>query len=116
MNTQITHTTTRRGGLWQPSMSALGSVTSDRIVIVRWNDDAETSLRVLEDGQAEAWHLGKRYDLKYVAGDIDTVVNYWTVRIQKRLEAKRLEDRVKGGIQLSDAGELIRQWNVDRAA
>lgn len=90
----ITHTTTRRGQSWQPSMGSLGEVGGEEITTVRWNDIAETTL-VVAGTQATVWHAGKRRDLKWIGGNHEAIVAYWTPRIQKRLESQRLRDRVR---------------------
>lgn len=83
-------------------MAGIGSVTADPVVRVCWNDARETALIVSDTGRtiiARAYHADICYELKPVAGDLETVAAYWIAAITTRLEAKRLQDRVRAGWQ-----------------
>lgn len=112
---EITHTIKRYGGIETASMSGLGSVTADPVIRVRWNDARETSLVVTDNGRtitARAYHGGIAYELKPVAGDLETVAAHWIAAITRRLQAKRLQDRVRGGVARHEIVDRLREWHT----
>lgn len=115
----LTHTIKRFGGIETASMSGLGAVAADPVVRVHWNDARETALIVSDTGRtiiARAYHAGICYELKPVAGDLETVAAHWIAAITRRLQAKRLQDRVRGGVARHEIPERLQAWNADMSA
>lgn len=120
---ELTHTIKRYGGE-VPSLGGVGGyVTVDPVVRVSWNDSASTCLIVtLQRGRVEAsaYHGGKRYELQHRPGTLEDVAASWISAITERLQAKRLQDRVRGGVPRHEVAARVQAWNrklqADRAA
>ena len=116
---EITYTTKRWGGEIASMGGVGGYVSVDPVIRVRWNDARETSLVVTDNGRAivaRAYHGGIAYGLKPVSGDIETVAAHWIAAITRRLQEKRLQDRVRGGVARHEIPERLQAWNVDISA
>ena len=115
----LTHTVKRFGGESSSIAGVGGYVVADPVVRVRWNDARETALIVSDTGRtiiARAYHAGICYELKPVAGDLETVAAHWIAAITRRLQAKRLQDRVRGGVARHEIPERLQAWNADMSA
>lgn len=113
---EIAHTVKRFGGE-APSIAGIGGyVVIDPVIRVHWNDARETALVVVDDGHtvsARAYHAGTAYDLRPVGGDLETVADHWIAAITRRLQAKRLQERVRGGVPRDQVTARVQAWNKD---
>ena len=113
---ELTHTIKRYGGM-VPSIGGVGGyVAVDPVIRVNWNDSASTCLIVTLQGgrvQASAYHGGKRYELPARPGSLEDVADRWIAAITRRLQAKRLQDRVRGGIDRGEIAARVQAWNKD---
>lgn len=113
------HTITRYGGEMASIGGVGGYVSVDPVVRVQWNDAAATCLIVTLQGgrvQASAYHAGKRYELPHRPGDLEAVADRWITAITARLQAKRLQDRVRGGVPRNQVTARVQAWNRELEA